>query len=209
MLIDCAPERQKKAAIHGRWRGAAPMEQPPFETMALPVDGALRARAPRPDEIGPMLALAAAAIGAPLASVEAVGAVAAHDPESVWLFERAGHAVGTFAMLHLNAAGVAALEAGRLDLRAPPVGALAEPSERPAGIYFWAMFARGRAAAGVATVFQRLRTGRYRGVDLYALPYTADGRRFADRLGFEPLNAAGCAGLMRCARAPRPKEMAA
>lgn len=209
MLTHNAFGYQRKAPCSGEMGRAASLQRAaPFDVMPLVEDPALEVRQPARDEIEPMLARASTEIGAPLASNAAVRSILAHDPQSVWLFLRAGRPIGTFALLFLNRAGVAALRADRLDLRAPSLELLAEADERPCGIYFWAMLARGRAAAGVSRVFRLLRTGRYAAVDLWALPYTADGRRFADRLGFEPVPDAGQGGLMCCKRWQLPGEKA-
>lgn len=138
-------------------------------------------------ELPDLLAEASDAIGAPLADLGVVQRVLAHDPDSIWAFESRGRLRGGVSFLHLSEAGVAALIAGTLDPRTPDLALLAGPEERPAGVYIWAVIGRGRAAAPLSHAFVRLRGPRYAAADLWALPFSADGHRFAASTGFEPL----------------------
>jgi len=108
--------------------------------------------------------------------------------------------IGAFALLKLNALGVARLVAGRMTMADPALETLAETDEVPAGVYFWALLARGRARLGVSRVLRWLQEPRLRRADLWATPVTADGQRFVDNLGFRPVAATPVAGLCRYTR---------
>jgi hypothetical protein len=152
---------------------------------ALPASD-VEARAPRLDEVPEVLAMATAAIGAPLAHAEAVTRILNHDPDSIWIVEREGRILGGVGFLHLSQQGMRQLMAGTIDFRAPDPSLLCAPGQRPAGIYVWALFGRGRAGIGVSLVIERLRRGRFRNADLWAIPHTGDGQRLLRCLGFEP-----------------------
>ncbi len=125
-----------------------------------------------------------AAIGAPLAETSVIEAVQAHDDQSVWVFERDGRLLGGFAFLFLSEEGVDRMRSGALDMRRPGPADLAAPGAIPAGVYLWALMARGRAAAGLPPLLAMLQGPRFAGADLWAVPFTEDGRRFVINLGF-------------------------
>ena len=149
-------------------------------------DAAIQVRAPRRDEVPDLLAMAAAAIGAPLAQPDVVARILDHDPESFWVFQREGRILGGVAFLHLSPRGMQQLIAGSIDLRAPDPQLLCARGERRVGIYVWALFGRGRAGVGISRTIEHLRGERFRGIDLWAVPHTNDGQRFLRCLGFRP-----------------------
>lgn len=158
------------------------------------------ARPARASEVPELFALVSHGIDAAIADQSVVSSLAARDPEALWAFEREGRLVGAFALLKLNALGVARLVAGRMDMRDPAPETLAEPDEAPAGVYFWALLARGRARLGVSRVLNWLQEPRFARADLWATPVTADGQRFVDNLGFLPVAGSPVAGLCRYTR---------
>ncbi|MGB9365957.1 MAG: GNAT family N-acetyltransferase [Xanthobacteraceae bacterium] len=126
-----------------------------------------------------------------LTSAEVVHRVMSHNPDSFWAISRrnrynsaAPHGEGFIAFLMLNEAGVRQLVAGTLDTGNPDLSLLVSQNEKPAGIYVWALHARGVIAGGMALAFERVTTPRYADVDLYAKPVTAEGRRMTLALGF-------------------------
>lgn len=117
--------------------------------------------------------------------------VISHNPDSLWAIARKDHydaahprGEGFIAFLMLNEEGLGRLAAGTFDAGDPDLTLLAKQNEKPAGIYVWALHARGPLAAGVSLVFDKISTPLYADVDLYARAATDDGRRFLETLGF-------------------------
>ena len=72
-------------------------------------------------------------------------------------------------------------------IRATPIIAfVARQSERPAGIYVWAIHAKGAIVAAIPLVLQKFSTPLYQGVNLYSRPITKEGLRVLEPLGFSP-----------------------
>ncbi|MES2474007.1 MAG: GNAT family N-acetyltransferase [Pseudomonadota bacterium] len=86
--------------------------------------------------------------------------------------------------LPLNMLGLQHLALGTLDASKPDLRLLANPQQRPAGIYLWGVYAPGPLAASMALLMERLSTELYAGINIYARPATDDGRRFSEVLGF-------------------------
>ena len=127
-----------------------------------------------------------------LARTDVVLRVMSHNPDSFWaVAHRNRHSAsapsgdGFFAFLMLNEAGLAQLAAGALDASNPDLALLAAQNEKPAGIYVWALHARGSLAGGVALIAEKISTPLYKDVDLYARAATVEGYRFLQRLGFQ------------------------
>lgn len=128
-----------------------------------------------------------------MTGLDVVRRVASQNPDSLWAITRrdkfdVAHpsADGFVAFLMLNDAGLTQLVAGTLDTQNPDPALLASQNERPAGIYVWALHARGTLAAGVSLVFEKISSPKYAGVDLYARAATPDGHRFLEAIGFKP-----------------------
>lgn len=102
---------------------------------------------------------------------------------------------GFIAMLPLNKVGMQLLAIDALDASNPNVKFLAKPGERPAGIYWWAIFAPGPLAAGMALFMQRVASKLYAGLDIYARPVTEEGRHFLEVLGFNEGSSIGAEHL--------------
>lgn len=132
-----------------------------------------------------LLPLAEQAIG-PLASAENVMAVAAHNPDCVWLFSRTdGQPEGFQAFLLLNERGRAELLKGTLNLYAPPTDCLVLQGESPAMIYVWASFTPGILAAGIKLMLDHFASPRYAECDLVSWSATVRGERAMLRDGFQ------------------------
>jgi hypothetical protein len=142
------------------------------------------ARQPLPGELPELVAKVEAALGVGLAGCELIERIAAADPDTVWVFDCGGRAAGGFALLFLTGEGVARMQDGRLNMRAPDFACLARAGQPPAGVYMWALLARGRAAAALPQVLALLQGPRFRNADLWAAPVTRDGERFVGNLGF-------------------------
>ena len=91
---------------------------------------------------------------------------------------------GFIAMLPLNTVGTELLAMDALEATKPNVKFLSRPGERPACIYWWAIFAPGPLAAGMALFMEKLASERYTGLDIYARPVTPEGSNFLKVLGF-------------------------
>ncbi len=145
---------------------------------------------PGGEEVRVLLTRAGKDLG-PLASTEVVHRVMSHNPDCFWAFARRERydaadpkGEGFIAFLMLNDRGVRALLSGALNPRDPDLAYITRQNERAAGIYVWAVHARGSIAAGVPLILQKLTNPLYEGVDLYARAVTPDGVRFLELLGF-------------------------
>jgi predicted GNAT family N-acyltransferase len=114
-----------------------------------------------------------------------------HNPDCMLAFARkskfdaaAPVGEGLIFALPLNMLGLQHLALGTFNAAMPDVRLLAEPSERPAGIYLWSVFAPGPLAASMALLMHKLSSDQYAGVNIYARAATEDGRRFSEVLGF-------------------------
>jgi predicted GNAT family N-acyltransferase len=117
--------------------------------------------------------------------------VANHNPDTFWaIARRDGFDIaspkgdGFLAVLPLTHEGTRRLIDGRLDTRNPEICYVARQSERPAGIYVWAIHAKGTLAAAIPLVLQKFSTPLYRGVNIYSRPVTKEGLRVLEPLGF-------------------------
>jgi len=128
-----------------------------------------------------------------LTSNEMFQSVANHNPDTFWAISKRGHfdinsprGEGFFAVLPLTHEGMRGLIDGSLDTRKPNISFIARQSERPAGIYIWAIHAKGTLVAGIPLVLQKITAPLYRGVNLYSRPVTKEGLRVLEPLGFTP-----------------------
>jgi predicted GNAT family N-acyltransferase len=128
-----------------------------------------------------------------LTSNEIVQAVANHNPDTFWAIARKDNfdiarptGEGFLAVLPLTHEGTRRLVDGRLDTRNPDISFVARQSERPAGIYVWAIHAKGAIAAAIPLVLQKFSTPLYQGVNIYSRPITKEGLRVLEPLGFTP-----------------------
>lgn len=143
----------------------------------------------RPDELEPLHALTVLEIGPSVASLETMKRVYKHNPESIWpIFRRPSAGgpdglVGYFGFLHLNGAGLAALEDRTLNGRTPNLAHLARAGERPAAIYVWAGIARKVRAIAEMLVAQALGAERYGGLPIFATAGTLGGLKWLNHLG--------------------------
>ena len=92
---------------------------------------------------------------------------------------------GFILILLLNEIGLLQLALGTINGPDPDYRLLAKPSERPAGIYMWCVFAPGPLAAGMALFMEEMKAPRFAGVNLYSRPNTELGVRFNQVLGLD------------------------
>jgi predicted GNAT family N-acyltransferase len=128
-----------------------------------------------------------------LTSSEIFQAAANHNPDIFWAIARKDRfdisepkGEGFLAVLPLTHEGMRRLIDGRLDTKNPELCYVARQSERPAGIYVWAIHAKGILAAAIPLVLQKISSPLYRGVNLYSRPITKGGLRVLEPLGFNP-----------------------
>src|SRR6266699_2391837 len=119
--------------------------------------------------------------------------VANHNPDTFWAIAKRDRfdvsepkGEGFLAVLPLTHDGMRRLIDGRLDTKNPELCYVARQSERPAGIYVWAIHAKGILAAAIPLVLEKISSPLYRGVNLYSRPITKGGLRVLEPLGFNP-----------------------
>src|SRR5258708_8068203 len=119
--------------------------------------------------------------------------VANHNPDTFWAIAKRDRfnvaspkGEGFLAVLPLTHEGTRRLIDGRLDTRNPELCYIARQSERPAGIYVWAIHAKGAIAAAIPLVLQKFSSPLFQGVSIFARTVTKEGRRLVEPLGFCP-----------------------
>lgn len=122
-----------------------------------------------------------------------VQAVVNHNPDVFWAIARkdqfdiaSPRGEGFLAVLPLTHEGTRRLVDGRLNTKDPDLCCIARQSERPAGIYVWAIHAKGSIVAAIPLVLQKFSTPLYQGVNIYSRPITKEGLRVLEPLGFRP-----------------------
>ncbi len=128
-----------------------------------------------------------------VAGADVVHRVVTHNPDSLWAIARrdrfdasAPSGAGLMAFLLLNRAGMLKLFDGSFDASDPDPSLLTQQCEKPAGIYIWALHARGILHGGIPLVMEKMNTPLYRDVDVYARAVTPEGIRFVQGTGFRP-----------------------
>ncbi len=128
-----------------------------------------------------------------LTKCEIFQAAVNHNPDIFWAIARKDRfdindpkGEGFLAVLPLNHEGMRRLIDGRLNTKDPELCYVARQSERPAGIYVWAIHAKGTLAAAIPLVLQKISSPLYQGVNLYSRPITKGGLRVLEPLGFHP-----------------------
>lgn len=126
---------------------------------------------PNLDGIAPMLAKAKSRMWA---EPEAIRAVGAFHPDSLWMVARRAsfdplrpHGEGFAGFLFLNPEGLAALAARTFDERTPSLRLLSPPGERPAGIYLWAVDMPDTLTPALTLIFDLFSQPPYEGVTRY------------------------------------------
>jgi len=146
-------------------------------------------RMTQPEEVAALHALTVLEIGPSVASLETMQEVYKHNPESLWTIlrrPRTGEAdalAGYFGFLHLNAAGLTALENRTLSGRTPDLALIARAGERPVALYVWAGIARKVRVLAEMLVAQGLGAERYGGLPNYATAGTLGGLKWLNHLG--------------------------
>jgi predicted GNAT family N-acyltransferase len=128
-----------------------------------------------------------------VASSEVVHRIVSHNPDSLWAIARRDRynssspsAEGLQAFLLLNVEGMRAMFAGTFDFTDPDLSLLTRQSEKPAGIYLWATYARGPIAGAISLTMEKMSTPLYRDVEIYTRATTPEGLRMTLATGFRP-----------------------
>lgn len=150
----------------------------------VPVAG-VEAWPAKPWEIPQLAALARSAVPGVELSAEELAAYCRHNRHTAYAFARNRQLLGGIAFLFLNDDGLDALILDEIDLRRPDLRFLTGAEETPAAIYWWALAAKGRGAAGLGEIARVFAGARYRHVDFYTQPSSKDGERIIRTLGFE------------------------
>jgi len=146
-------------------------------------------RMAQPQDVEVLHALTIMEIGPSVAALDTMKAVYKHNPETLWTIHRRSpeggddRLAGYFGFLHLNAAGLRALDERTLSGREPDLALLARAGERPAAIYVWAGIARKVRALAEMLVAQALGAERYGGLPIYATAGTLGGLKWLNHLG--------------------------
>jgi hypothetical protein len=151
------------------------------------------------EDLPALLAFTAREIPALAAAEPAVVKVQRHNPNSILAFRRGSETVGAYAMLFLNRSGLEEVLLGELNTADPDLRRLTAPDEPAAGIYFWAVVARGMAIEGLRTVSARLAVPTCATANIYTCPINDEAVRIVTHVGFKPVNS-GRAGLHRYVR---------
>jgi predicted GNAT family N-acyltransferase len=145
---------------------------------------------PSATEVASLMTRARQDIGQ-LADTNVVYRVISQNPDSFWAISRRDRysaedpsAEGFLAFLMLNLAGMKQLIEGSLKTSDPDPSLLTAQSEKPAGIYLWAGYARGPLIAAIPLIFEKVSTPLYCDVDVYSRAVTADGHQILEAVGF-------------------------
>ena len=134
-------------------------------------------------------ALTVMEIGPSVAALDTMKGVYKHNPESLWTIHRRSTSdgedrlAGYFGFLHLNQAGLVALNERTLNGRNPDLALVARAGERPAAIYVWAGIARKVRTIAEMLVAEALGAERYGGLPVYATAGTLGGLKWLNHLG--------------------------
>jgi hypothetical protein len=159
------------------------------ETAVHPDGDVIVVRMSAAEEIPELHALTVREIGPSVASCETMQRVHKHNPECLWTILRrpaeggADRLVGYFGFLHLNTAGLEALQNRTLSGRTPDLDHLARAGERPAALYVWAGIARKTRVLAEMLVARALGAERYGGLPIYATAGTLGGLKWLNHLG--------------------------
>jgi hypothetical protein len=169
----------------------APRHEPSVELN----DGTvLLVRRPTDEEIENIHSLTQSEIAASSTPLPIIKGVHKHNKDSFWGVYQASDAspeakrkarfIGYYAMLHLNQAGLDALERDEFDASDPPHSLLAASGERPAAIYVWAVVARRVARIATPLIARALGKQTYGGLPIYTTAGTLGGLHAIKGYGF-------------------------
>jgi hypothetical protein len=136
-------------------------------------------------DLGDARALAAAVLGAQIASLKSYQNVRAIYGAGIYGFREQGKLTGLSASFALNQAGLAALILGRLNTLELEPGFIATPGQAPAAYYGWGFLGvTKRAAATVVLLSRAIHRRLFWATPTYTRAVTEDGMRACHHLGF-------------------------
>jgi len=157
-----------------------------------PDGGIVYLRVSRFDEIPALHELTVNQIGRQVAPLRAMQDVYRYNPETLWIIFRSptddradAKLVGYYGFLHLNAAGLEALNTRTLRPREPQLELLAPAGERPAAVYIWAVVAKKLTNLTIPLVGKGLGIKRYGGLPFFATAGTMSGLNRLKGYGFD------------------------
>lgn len=161
----------------------------------MPDGGIIFVRMPRYEELDSLRQLAADQVGS-VAPLKAVQEVYKHNPETTWALFRSptknradGKLAGYYAFLHLNQAGLDALEARTLKPNSPDLKLLTPAGHRPAAVYIWGIIAPKLNLRAIPLIGKGLGVKRYGGLPFYAKAATMAGLNGLKNYGFKGASA--------------------
>jgi hypothetical protein len=130
--------------------------------------------------------LAQTYIGGEITPVSVMRRVWTHNTDVAWVIGRESSAelAGFYLFLFFNTEGLRAYEARAVDTLDPASSLLTSDGEKPAGIYLWAVVARGLTDRTFPLIIQALPKERYGGVPILARAVTPGGVHGLKRYGF-------------------------
>jgi GNAT superfamily N-acetyltransferase len=127
----------------------------------------------------------------PIASFPSVLRVYRRNPDTILAFSRGSHDedsrganMGFLAHLPLNAEGHLALLDGKLNTIEPQSCYLARQNERPAALYYWAVYFTPEIGGGLALALERMTSDKYRNLPVFCKAATKEGWEILRSLGF-------------------------
>jgi hypothetical protein len=141
----------------------------------------------KPNEIPEGHAFAERLIGGKLVSPETLARVHETTGVGVFLARENGQLTGVAAIILLNEAGRAAVEANAFDSLDPAPAHLLGPGEKPAAIYGWGVATTNHEATERFLHAGRLNRALLLPLPVVTKPVTPAGLRLIERLGFTPV----------------------
>jgi predicted GNAT family N-acyltransferase len=137
-----------------------------------------------PSDLVPLLAEARRMLT--LASAEAIERIRQHNPDCIRIIRRPDDTrpLGLIAYLPLNAAGLEALIAGRLDGLAPDPAHVAQAGEHPEALYLWLVYLPGALARVIGIVARAFDELAPDGCPVFSRAVNAHAERLNRTIGF-------------------------
>lgn len=153
------------------------------------------------DDIARVRDVAAAMIGAELASAACLIECQRAARAVVFGYREASALTGMIALLPMNTAGLRELHEARFNAREPSTALIARPGEEPACYYAWGIAAFSKdAARALIRASAALHAQLFWAIPSFTRAATADGLRLMSSFGYRPFGAADPALIM----APAP-----
>ncbi len=160
-------------------------------SLTLPGGALVVVRHPKESEIESIHQLTQSEITVTTAALPVIKAVYKHNADCVWgIYHSADGSrenlqfTGYYSFLHLNAAGLAALEKGELNGSNPDLSLVVPYGQRPAALYVWAVVARRITRFTIPLIARALGPEVYGGLPIYTTAGTMGGLSAVKHYGF-------------------------